>query len=64
VGRDGPAIISEATLVEQPKGKELESRIIAVNKAGEGEAGNAASVPPPTLFAGASRSKTSLQVVG
>lgn len=32
------AVISEATLVEQPKGKELEYCIIAVNKAGEGEA--------------------------
>jgi hypothetical protein len=30
------AVISEATLVEQPKGKELEYCIIAVNKAGEG----------------------------
>jgi len=34
------AVISEATLVEQPKGKELEYRIIAVNKAGEGEPSN------------------------
>jgi len=31
------AVITEATLVEQPKGKELEYRIIAVNKAGDGE---------------------------
>ena len=30
-------IMTEATLVEQAKGKELECRIIAVNKAGEGE---------------------------
>jgi len=43
---DGPwedvatAVITEATLVEQPKGKELEYRIIAVNKAGEGELSN------------------------
>jgi len=43
---DGPwaetatAVITEATLVEQPKGKELEYRIIAVNKAGEGEPSN------------------------
>ncbi len=43
---DGPwaevatAVISEATLVEQPTGKELEYRIIAVNKAGDGEPGN------------------------
>ncbi len=28
---------NEATLVDQPKGKELEYRVIAVNKAGEGE---------------------------
>jgi len=34
------AVISEATLVEQPTGKELEYRIIAVNKAGEGEPSN------------------------
>ena len=38
------AIESEATLVEQPRGKELEYRIIAVNKAGEGEASNTAMV--------------------
>ena len=42
------AIISgthiKATLVEQPKGKELEYCIIAVNKAGEGEASNTAMV--------------------
>jgi hypothetical protein len=34
------AVITEATLVEQPKGKELEYRIIAINKAGEGEPSN------------------------
>jgi len=38
------AIISEATLVEQPRGKELEYRIIAVNKAGDGEPSNTAMV--------------------
>jgi hypothetical protein len=38
------AVISEATLVEQPKSKELEYRIIAVNKAGDGEAGNTVMV--------------------
>ena len=38
------AVISEATLVEQPKGKELEYCIIAVNKAGDGEASNTAMV--------------------
>ena len=31
------AVITEATLVEQPKGKELEYHIIAINKAGDGE---------------------------
>ena len=47
---DGPwaevatAVISEATLVEQPKGSELEYRIIAINKAGEGEASNTVMV--------------------
>jgi len=34
------AVISEATLVDQPKGKELEYQIIAVNKAGDGEPSN------------------------
>ena len=34
------AVITEATLVEQPRGPELEYRIIAVNKAGEGEESN------------------------
>jgi len=34
------AVITEATLVEQPKTKELEYRIIAVNKAGDGEPSN------------------------
>lgn len=38
------AVISEATLVEQPRGKELEYRIIAINKAGEGEPSNTAMV--------------------
>lgn len=38
------AVVSEATLVEQPRGKELEYRIIAVNKAGEGEPSNTAMV--------------------
>ena len=47
---DGPwsevatAVISEITLVEQPKGKELEYRIAAVNKAGDGEPSNTAMV--------------------
>ena len=35
---------SKATLVEQPRGKELEYRIIAVNKAGDGESSNTAMV--------------------
>jgi len=38
------AVISEATLVEQPRSKELEYRIIAVNKAGDGEPSNTAMV--------------------
>lgn len=32
--------VTEATLFEQPKEKELEYRIIAVNKAGDGELSN------------------------
>lgn len=38
------AVITEATLVEQPRTKELEYRIIAINKAGEGEPSNTAMV--------------------
>lgn len=38
------AVITDATLVKQPRGKELEYRIIAVNKAGEGEPSNTAMV--------------------
>ena len=33
---------TEATLVDQPRGKELEYQTIAVNKAGEGEPSNTA----------------------
>jgi len=36
--------VAKATLVEQPRGKELEYRIIAVNKAGDGEPSNTAMV--------------------
>ncbi len=38
------AIISEATVVEQPQKQELEYRVIAVNKAGEGSPSNTAMV--------------------
>lgn len=38
------AVISEATLVEQPRSKELEYRIVAVNKAGDGEPSNTVMV--------------------
>jgi hypothetical protein len=38
------AILTEATLVEQPRGKELEYRIVAVNKAGDGEPSNTVMV--------------------
>lgn len=34
------AVISEAMLLDQPCGKEYEYKVIAVNKAGEGEASN------------------------
>ncbi|MBU1518332.1 MAG: fibronectin type III domain-containing protein [Planctomycetes bacterium] len=38
------AVISEATLVEQPRSKELEYRIVAVNKSGDGEPSNTVMV--------------------
>ena len=38
------AILTEATLVEQPKQTELEYRIIAVNKAGDGPPSNTVEV--------------------
>ena len=38
------AMITEITLVEQPRGKELEYQIIAVNKTGDGEASNTVMV--------------------
>jgi hypothetical protein len=38
------AVLTEATLVEQPRTKELEYRIIAVNKSGEGPESNTAMV--------------------
>ena len=34
------AIETESTLVEQPKGAELEYRVIAINKSGEGSPSN------------------------
>jgi hypothetical protein len=34
------AVISEAALVDQPRGKELKCRIVAVNKSGDGEPSN------------------------
>lgn len=40
----GTAVISESTLVEQPKGIELEYIVVAVNKAGEGEPSNTVMV--------------------
>ncbi|MCK4998927.1 MAG: fibronectin type III domain-containing protein [Anaerohalosphaera sp.] len=40
----GTAVISEATLVEQPKAIELEYKVVAVNKAGEGESSNTVMV--------------------
>jgi len=38
------AVITEATLVEQPRTKELEYRIIAINRAGDGSPSNTAMV--------------------
>ncbi|MBW8014839.1 MAG: fibronectin type III domain-containing protein [Planctomycetes bacterium] len=43
---DGPwadvatALLTEVTLVDQPRSMELEYRVIAVNKAGEGQSSN------------------------
>ena len=38
------AIETESTLVDQPKGAELEYRVIAINKSGEGSASNTVMV--------------------
>jgi hypothetical protein len=38
------AIETESTLVDQPKGKELEYRVIAINKSGEGSPSNTVMV--------------------
>jgi hypothetical protein len=38
------AIVSELTLVDQPRGVEQEYRVVAINRAGEGEASNAVMV--------------------
>jgi hypothetical protein len=40
----GTAIETESTLVDQPKGKELEYRVIAINKSGEGSPSNTVMV--------------------
>jgi hypothetical protein len=34
------AVVCDATLLDQPRGKEYEYRVVAVNKAGEGESSN------------------------
>ncbi len=39
-----PAIETESTLVDQPKGAELEYRVIAINKSGEGSPSNTVMV--------------------
>jgi len=38
------AVITEATLVEQPEKTELEYRVIAINKSGEGQASDTVMV--------------------
>ena len=38
------AIETESTLVEQPKGAELEYRVLAINKSGEGSPSNTVMV--------------------
>jgi hypothetical protein len=40
----GTAVDTEATLTDQPRGKTLEFRVLAVNKAGNGEASNVVAV--------------------
>ncbi len=40
----GSSVISEATLVDQPRGVELEYTVIAVNKAGESEPSNSVTI--------------------
>ena len=39
-----PAILTEATLVDQPEKTEIEYRVIAINKSGEGQASNTVMV--------------------
>ena len=39
-GDVGTAVVTEVTLFEQPRGKEFEFRVVAVNRAGEGEPSN------------------------
>jgi hypothetical protein len=38
------AILSEITLVEQPEKTEIEYRVIAINKSGQGQASNTVMV--------------------
>ena len=40
----GSSVVSEITLVDQPRNVELEYAVVAINKAGQGEISNAVMI--------------------